>query len=37
MELGKFEEVADRFNKVLLINPNNEDVFFLKEECLENF
>ena len=37
MELGKFEEAIDSFNKVLLRNPDNEDAFFLKEECLENF
>ena len=37
MELGKFEEAVDSFNKVLLRNPDNEDAFFLKEECLENF
>ena len=36
MELGKFEEAIDSFNKVLLRNPDNEDAFFLKEECLEN-
>ena len=37
MELGKFEEAVDSFNKVLLRNPDNEDAFFLKEECLDNF
>ena len=37
MELGKFEEAVDSFNKVLLRSPDNEDAFFLKEECLENF
>ena len=37
MELGKFEEAVDSFNKVLLRNPDNEDAFFLKEECLEYF
>ena len=37
MELGKFEEAVDSFNKVMLRNPDNEDAFFLKEECLENF
>lgn len=35
MELGKFEEAIDSFNKVLLRSPDNEDAFFLKEECLE--
>ena len=37
MELGKFEEAVDSFNKVLLRSPDNEDAFFLKEECLEYF
>ena len=37
MELGKYEEAVDSFNKVLLRNPDNEDAFFLKEECLEFF
>ena len=36
MELGKFEEAVESFNKVLLKSPDNEDAFFLKEECLEN-
>ena len=36
MELGKFEEAVDSFNRVLLRNPDNEDAFFLKEECLDN-
>ena len=35
MELGKFEEAVDSFNRVLLRSPDNEDAFFLKEECLE--
>ncbi len=35
MELGNFKEAVDSFNRVLLINPDNEDAFFLKEECLE--
>ena len=37
MELGKYEEAVDSFNMVLLRNPDNEDAFFLKEECLEYF
>lgn len=37
MELHKFEEAVASFDKVLLKNPDNEDAFFLKEECLENF
>lgn len=36
MELGKFEEAVESFNRVLLRNPDNEDAFFLKEECLDN-
>lgn len=36
MELHKFEEAVASFDKVLAKNPNNEDAFFLKEECLEN-
>ena len=36
MELGKFEEAVESFNKVLLKSPDNEDAFFLKEECLDN-
>lgn len=35
MELQKFEEAIASFDKVLLKNPDNEDAFFLKEECLE--
>lgn len=35
MELQKFEEAITSFDKVLLKNPDNEDAFFLKEECLE--
>ena len=39
--MESIEEAASRyvdsFNKVLLRNPDNEDAFFLKEECLENF
>ena len=35
MELSNFEEAIDSFNKVLLRSPDNEDAFFLKEECLE--
>ncbi len=37
MELGKFEEAVNNFDKILLKNPDNEDAFILKEECLENF
>ena len=37
LAMGKFEEAVDSFNKVLLRNPDNEDAFFLKEECLDNF
>ena len=37
MELGKFEEAVESFNMVLLRDPDNEDAFFLKEECLEYF
>ena len=37
MELGKFEEAVESFNRVLLRSPDNEDAFFLKEECLEYF
>ena len=37
MELGKYEEAVESFNMVLLRNPDNEDAFFLKEECLEYF
>ncbi|MCF0226311.1 MAG: tetratricopeptide repeat protein [Methanobrevibacter sp.] len=37
MELHKFEEAVASFDKVLLKNPDNEDAFFLKEECLDNF
>ncbi len=37
MELGKFEEAVKSFDRVLLKNPDNEDAFFLKEECLDNF
>lgn len=37
MELHKYEEAVSSFDKVLLKNPDNEDAFFLKEECLENF
>lgn len=37
MELGKFEEAVNSFDRVLLKNPDNEDAFILKEECLENF
>lgn len=36
MELGEFEKAVASFDKVLLKNPDNEDAFFLKEECLEN-
>ena len=36
MELGKFQEAVASFDRVLLKNPDNEDAFFLKEECLEN-
>ncbi len=37
MELHKYEEAVASFDKVLLKSPDNEDAFFLKEECLENF
>ena len=37
MELEKFEDAVNSFNMVLLRDPDNEDAFFLKEECLEYF
>ena len=37
IDLGKFDEALECFNKAMLRNPDNEDAFFLKEECLENF
>ena len=36
MELEEFEEALSSFDRVLLKNPDNEDAFFLKEECLDN-
>ncbi|NLU04581.1 MAG: tetratricopeptide repeat protein, partial [Methanothermobacter sp.] len=36
LELERFDEALEAFNRALMINPKNEDAGILREEFLEN-